>query len=154
RLGPILNDQPGLRIVTNAGGLNPISCAARCGKILSTCGLGRESIGIVTGDDALSQIPEWLQSGIALDHLETGEPLGPVADRLLSANVYLGGRPVAEALTGRSRLVITGRVADASLTVGPAVAHHGWSWDDHDRLAGASVAGHLIECGAQVTGGL
>jgi hypothetical protein len=154
RLAPTLREQPGLKIVTNAGGLNPVSCAARCGEIFSACDLGREPIGIVTGDDLLPQIPEWLRSGIALDHMETGEPLGSVADRLQSANVYLGARPIVEALTGGSRLVVTGRVADASLTVGPAVAHHCWSWDDYDRLAGASVAGHLIECGAQVTGGL
>ena len=77
-----------------------------------------------------------------------------MADRLQSANVYLGARPIADALGAGARIVLTGRVADASLTLGPAAAHHGWAWDDWDRLAGASAAGHLIECGAQVTGGL
>ena len=77
-----------------------------------------------------------------------------MADRLQSANAYLGARPIADALGADARLVITGRVADASLTLGPAADHHRWSWDDWDRLAGASAAGHLIECGAQVTGGL
>ena len=153
-LVPILHQQETLRIVTNAGGLNPRSCAVECGKLLDRAGLGELEIGIVTGDDVLKEIPEWLKSGVALDHLETGEPLSKVADRLQSANVYLGARPIADALGGGARIVLTGRVADASLTLGPAAAHHGWAWDDWDRLAGASAAGHLIECGAQVTGGL
>ncbi len=73
---------------------------------------------------------------------------------IASANAYLGARPIVEALGGGARIVVTGRVADASLTLGPAVYEFGWKWDDWDRLAGGSVAGHLIECGAQVTGGL
>ncbi len=98
--------------------------------------------------------PDGSSEGIDLAHLETGEPITGVAGRLVAANVYLGARPIAEALQGGSRLVLTGRVADASLTLGPAAAHFGWGWDDWSRLAGASTAGHLIECGAQATGGL
>src|SRR5437763_1391417 len=81
-------------------------------------------------------------------------PIVDVADRLVSANAYLGARPIAEAIAGGARIVITGRVADASLTLGPAAARFGWRWDDWDTLAGASAAGHVIECGAQATGGL
>jgi hypothetical protein len=154
RLLPILGDQSGLTIVTNAGGLNPPSCARRCGEILAAAGLNDLPIGIVTGDDVLSRVREWHEAGIPLDHIETGEPLSAVIDRLQSANVYLGAREIAESLQAGGRIVITGRVADASLTVGPAAAHHGWSWNDWNRLAGASVAGHIIECGAQATGGL
>ncbi len=154
RLAPLLQEQPALRIVTNAGGLNPRSCAVASGRHLGRADLGDLAIGIVAGDDVLEQIPEWMNSGLTLDHLETGEPLSMVADRLQSASVYLGARPIAEALGQGARIVLTGRVADASLTLGPAVVHHGWGWDDWDRLAGASAAGHLIECGAQVTGGL
>ncbi len=154
RLAPLLQEQQRLRIVTNAGGLNPPSCAVASGRHLGRAGLGGLEIGIITGDDVLEQIPEWLNSGVALDHLETGEPLTTVADRLQSASVYLGARPIADALGQGGRIVLTGRVADASLTLGPAAAHHDWSWDDWDRLAGARAAGHLIECGAQVTGGL
>src|SRR6185312_3591051 len=95
----------------------------------------------------------WRDDGVALDHMETGESIDRVAERLVCANVYLGARPIAEALGKGARLVLTGRVADASLTVGPVVDRFGWGWDDWNRLAGASVAGHLIECGAQVTGG-
>jgi hypothetical protein len=154
RLVPILSDQMGLKIVTNAGGLNPAACASRCGKILATAGLGDTPIGMVTGDDVLAKIPEWLASGVSLDNMETGRPLSDIADRLQSANIYLGAQPIAEACRSGARIILTGRVADASLTVGPAAAYHDWRWDDWDRLAGGTVAGHLIECGAQVTGGL
>jgi hypothetical protein len=154
RLAPILHQQPGLRIVTNAGGLNPPSCAIQCGAILAHAGAEATAIGVVTGDDVLDRIPGWIGDGLDLSHLETGEPIGGVTGRLVAANVYFGARPIAEGLRRGSRLVLTGRVADASLTLGPAAAHFGWAWDDWARLAGASTAGHLIECGAQATGGL
>ncbi len=112
------------------------------------------AIGVVTGDDVLDRIPEWTRAGLELSHIETGASIASVASRLVAANVYLGARPIAEALQGGGRFVITGRVADASLTLGPAAAHFGWRWDEWAKLAGASVAGHLIECGAQATGGL
>jgi hypothetical protein len=154
RLAPVLRERPGLRIVTNAGGLNPPSCAGSCGDALARAGAGETAIGVVSGDDVLSLIPGWIAQGIDLSHLETGEPITNVAARLVAANVYYGARPIAEAIRSGARLVVTGRVADASLTLGPAAAHFGWRWDDWPSLAGASVAGHLIECGAQATGGL
>ncbi len=150
RLGPSMGEQPGLRVVSNAGGLNPLACAARCARVLE----GDVSIGVVTGDDVLGRVPEWIAAGVDLAHMETGASIAMVADRLVCANVYLGAGAIAEVLTAGARVVITGRVADASLTLGPAAAHFSWSWDDWERLAGASVAGHLIECGAQATGGL
>ena len=154
RLAPILKEQGGPSIVTNAGGLNPSACAARCGAILVCACFGEMRIGVVDGDDVLGRIPDWIAEGVDLAHLETGEPIAKVADRLVSANVYLGARPIAEAIGEGASLVITGRVADASLTLGPAAARFGWAWDDWDRLAAASAAGHVIECGAQATGGL
>ena len=154
RLAPILVENKGLRIVTNAGGLNPPACAARCGQILKSAGMAGTAIGVVTGDDVLGWIPEWITQGIDLSHLETGASITTVASRLVAANVYLGARPIAEALQSGARFVVTGRVADASLTLGPAAAHFGWRWDEWNKLAGASAAGHLIECGAQATGGL
>jgi hypothetical protein len=154
RLGPILADQAGLEIVTNAGGLNPPACARRCGMLLDRSGQGGRTIGIVTGDDILAAIPTWTGEGVNLDHMETGAPIATVIDRLVVANAYLGARPIAEAMAAGSSIVLTGRVADASLTLGPAAAHFGWGWQDWPRLAGASVAGHIIECGAQATGGL
>jgi hypothetical protein len=154
RLVPSLLDQPGLRIVTNAGGLNPPACARRCAAILERAGLGERTLGVVTGDDVLASIPRWIDDGLGLDHMETGAPIATVAERLVVANAYLGARPIAEALTAGAAHVLTGRVADASLTLGPACARFGWAWDDWPRLAGGSVAGHIIECGAQATGGL
>ncbi len=155
RLVPELAVQPALRIVTNAGGLNPIWCARRCGSVLDGLGQGAVALAAATGDDVKSRIPGWLADGVDLAHLETGQPMtAAIAEKLAAANVYLGARSIVRALEDGARIVTTGRVADASLTVGPAVAHFGWSWDDWDRLAAATVAGHLIECGAQVTGGL
>jgi hypothetical protein len=154
RLTPTLREKERLRVVTNAGGLNPPSCARRVGETLRSAGLGAQAIGVVTGDDVLALIPEWIAQGIDLAHLETGAPIASVASRLVAANIYLGAKPIADALDASARFVVTGRVADASLTLGPAVAHFGWGWDEWDKLAGASVAGHVIECGAQATGAL
>jgi hypothetical protein len=137
RLGPILREQPGL---------------AR--SIMDQAGLSDRVIATVTGDDLLPRLDELLASGHSLAHLDTGEPLTAIRGRVVSANAYLGAGPIAEALGRGASVVITGRVADASLTVGPAVHELGWSWDHWDHLAAATVAGHLIECGAQVTGGL
>ncbi len=154
RLAPLLREQPNLKIVTNAGGLNPRSCAAHCGGLLDAAGLGGTCIAVVNGDDVMGRLREWTDEGVDLCHMETGRPIADVIDKLVSANAYLGAAPIARGMTEGARIVLTGRVADASLTLGPAVAAFGWSWDDWPRLAGASVAGHLIECGAQVTGGL
>jgi hypothetical protein len=154
RLGPILQSQPDLKIVTNAGGMNPQGCAAKARAILDRAGLTERRIATVSGDDLMPRLDELLAAGHALTNLDTGEPLSAVRDRMVSANAYLGARPIAEALQRGAHIVIAGRVADASLTVGPAVNDLGWHWDDWDLLAAATVAGHLIECGAQVTGGL
>src|SRR3954467_5980082 len=92
RLAPLLREQTRLRVVTNAGGLNPAACAARCGAILEKAGQGGVAVGVVTGDDILGLIPGWIGEGLALAHRETGEPITGVADRLVSANAYLGAR--------------------------------------------------------------
>src|SRR5262245_55298106 len=154
RLTPTLRDQPGLKVVTNAGGMNPRSCAAMARDILHGAGLDDRRVVVVTGDDLLPRLDELLKSGQRLVNLDTGEPLANVRDRVVSANAYLGARPIADALKLGASVVITGRVADASLTVGPMAFEYGWDWSDRDRLCAAAVAGHLIECGAQATGGL
>ncbi len=154
RLGPILNAQPGLKIITNAGGMNPSACAARARLILDKAGLAERKIGIVSGDDLMPRIDALLADGHPLTNLDTGAPLSSVRSRLVSANAYLGARPVVDALRQGASIVISGRVADASLTLAPAVHELGWKWDDWDRLCAGTVAGHLIECGAQATGGL
>jgi hypothetical protein len=152
-LVPTLQRQPQLRIVTNAGGMNPTSCAKQAAKILADGGLPDVQIGVTAGDDLLGRLDELQAAGCDFQNLETGQPLGELGKPVVSANAYLGAAPIVQALAGGARIVITGRVADASLTVGPVVHEFGWAWDDWNRLAAASVAGHLIECGAQVTGG-
>ncbi len=111
-------------------------------------------LGVVDGDDVLERLPNWRRDGVRFDHMETGQPIDAIESKLVSANAYLGARPIADGLAAGGRMIVTGRVADASLTLGPAAAHFGWDWNDWRRLAGASAAGHIIECGAQATGGL
>jgi hypothetical protein len=154
RLCPILKAQPGLKVITNAGGMNPAACAARARALLDKAGLSDRKIGVVSGDDLMPRLDALLAEGHALTNLDTGEPLSSVRPRLVSANAYLGAPPIVEALRQGASIVITGRVADASLTLAPAVHELGWRWDDWDRLCAGTVAGHLIECGAQATGGL
>lgn len=151
RIAPSLKNQESLKIVTNAGGLNPHSCAVALGQLLANRGLGEIPIGVVAGDDLFNQLGN--SGDTQWPHFDTHAPLGDRVAQAVSANAYLGAQPICEALQQGSRIVITGRVADASLTVGPTMYHYGWDWDNWDRLAAASVAGHLIECGAQVTGG-
>jgi hypothetical protein len=154
RLGPTLRAQPSLKIITNAGGMNPAGCAAQARAVLDRAGLSERKVATVTGDDLLPRLDQLLAEGHALDNLDSGAPLATVRPQVISANAYLGARPIADALRQGASVVITGRVADASLTLGPAVHELGWAWDDWDRLTAGTVAGHLIECGAQVTGGL
>lgn len=154
RLTPELVRQPNLRIVTNAGGMNPLGCARRARDLLDRHGLADRPIGVVRGDDLLPRLDDLLAAGHALAHLDSSAPLADVRARVVSANAYLGSQPIAECLERGAAVVVTGRVADAALTVGPAAFALGWRWDDWDRLAGGAVAGHVIECGAQATGGL
>lgn len=152
-LAPVLRAQPELKIITNAGGVNPLSCAAAAAHVLQSGGLGNELIGVVAGDDLMPQLADLQRAGCLLANLDDRRPLVDLGARVVSANAYLGAREIAAALDAGARLIITGRVADASLSVAAAQHAFGWPWDDWHRLAGASVAGHLIECGAQATGG-
>src|SRR5262249_8549524 len=154
RLAPILQQQPQLKIITNAGGMNPAACAAQARAILEKQGLKNVGLAIVSGDDLLPRLDALLAAGHILSNLDNGEPLAAIRSRVVSANAYLGAAPIVQALNRGARIVITGRVADASLTVAPAMHACAGNWQDWDRLAAATVAGHLIECGAQATGGL
>jgi hypothetical protein len=155
-LTPIIKKGQHFRIVTNAGGLNPRGCAAACQKILRDAGVSGLRIAAVDGDNVLPYIRDQLASGndALLRHLDSGQPITGIADRLTTANAYVGAAPIVEALQQNADIIITGRVADPSLTVGPVIAEFGWKADDYSRIAGATVAGHLIECGTQVTGGI
>lgn len=147
RLAPVLERQPNLRIVTNAGGMNPLACGRKCRELLPN-----RRIAVVSGDDLMPDLDQLLAAGHALAHFDTGEPLASIRSKVVSANAYLGSAPIAEALDRGANVVVTGRVADACLTVGPLMHEFGWTTDD--LLAAGTVAGHLIECGAQATGGL
>ncbi len=138
------------RIVTNAGGLDPEACAAAVQAELVRAGLTNLKVAVVAGDDVLVAVRD---GGRQFDNLETGAELTAVVERLVTANAYLGAEGITAALKAGAHIVITGRVADPSLTVGPCCAHFGWAVTDYDRLAGATVAGHLIECGTQACGG-
>jgi hypothetical protein len=142
----------GIRIVTNAGGLNPLGLADEIGTLAARLGLAPK-VAAVTGDDLLDRLPELQADGIDLAHLDTGQPLADAAARPVTANAYLGGWGIAAALEAGADVVVCPRVTDASLAVGPAAWWHGWARDDWDALAGAVVAGHVIECGPQATGG-
>jgi hypothetical protein len=152
RLVPTLRQQPRLKIITHAGGMNPTACALRAKEILGKAALKR-NIAVVSGDDLMPNL-EALVGAHPLKNLDNGEALQSIRPRVVSANAYLGAGPIADALRLGADIVITGRVADASLTVGPALHEFGWSQSDWDRLCAASIAGHLIECGAQACGGL
>ncbi|HEY2894478.1 MAG TPA: acyclic terpene utilization AtuA family protein [Pirellulales bacterium] len=151
---PTLREQPRLKLVTNAGGMNPRSCAIAAASTLLKAGLAEDRIGVVTGDDLATDLKRLQSLGCKFEHMDTGEPLDLTRYSVVSANAYLGAKPIADALAEGARHVITGRVADASLTLGPAMHEFGWSWTDWNKLAAATVAGHVIECGAQATGGL
>jgi Acyclic terpene utilisation family protein AtuA len=143
------------RLITNAGGLNPLGCAEACRAALEQAGCRSLRIGIVAGDDVLEQARAVAATqSHNFKTLDTGASIGHIRDRLVTANAYLGAGPIIEALADGADIVITGRVADPSLVVAPCVYHFGWNEDQLDRLAGATVAGHLVECGTQVTGGI
>ena len=143
-----------IRVTANAGGVNPVGCAEAVRDVARELGLGgRLRIGTVTGDDIMGRLDEFLARGIELRNMDTNEPLSKVRDAIQSANVYLGAWPMVEALNGGAQVVITGRATDTGLTLAPVIHEFGWRADDWDRLSAGTIAGHIIECGAQASGG-
>ncbi|MFY9553878.1 MAG: acyclic terpene utilization AtuA family protein, partial [Blastocatellia bacterium] len=143
-----------IKVVANAGGVNPRACGAAIAEVARKLGLaGKVQIGVVAGDDILANLDVLMDSGIALENMDTAEPLASIRDRVQSANVYFGAAPIAEALAQGAQIIITGRCTDTGLTLGPMIQEFGWAADDWDRLASGTIAGHIIECGAQCTGG-
>jgi hypothetical protein len=143
-----------IRVTANAGGVNVAGCAEAVKAVAQELGLGGKlKIGIVTGDDILPRLDEFLEKGVELRNMDTGEPLASVRDKVQSANVYLGAQPLVEALDKGAQIVIAGRVTDTGLTLAPMMHEFGWSENDWDRLAAGTIAGHIIECGAQASGG-
>ncbi|HEX5702121.1 MAG TPA: acyclic terpene utilization AtuA family protein [Pyrinomonadaceae bacterium] len=143
-----------IKVVANAGGVNVPGCATAVRNVAQELGLGgKVKIGIVTGDDILDRIDDLLNRGVELRNLDTDEPLATVRDRIQSANAYLGAAPIVEALNRGANVVITGRSTDTGLTLGPMIHEFGWAADDWDKLSSGTIAGHIIECGAQCSGG-
>ncbi|MFQ5536648.1 MAG: acyclic terpene utilization AtuA family protein [Gemmatimonadota bacterium] len=144
----------GIRVVTNAGGVNPEGCAEALVRAAGEAGVGgKVKVGLITGDDLLDRLDELLDAGHALSHMETGAPLAEIRDRVRSANAYIGAEPIVKALEMGADVVVTGRSTDTALTYAPMIHEFGWARDDYDRIAAGVVAGHINECGAQSTGG-
>ncbi|MFI5256445.1 MAG: acyclic terpene utilization AtuA family protein [Gemmatimonadales bacterium] len=144
----------GVKVIANAGGVNPVACARAVLAVAASAGAaGKLRIGVVTGDDLLPRLDELIAGGHPLLNMETGQPLDTVRDRVLSANAYIGSVPIVEALERGANVVVTGRSTDTALTMAPLRFEFGWGATDWDRLAAGIIAGHIIECGAQCSGG-
>ncbi|TVP77346.1 MAG: DUF1446 domain-containing protein [Gemmatimonadales bacterium] len=144
----------GVRIVTNAGGVNPEGCGEALLEAGRKAGVaGKVKVGVVTGDDLLDRLPQLVEEGHELTNMETGRPITDILEDVQSANAYIGADPIVEALRKGADVIVTGRSTDTALTYGPMMHAFGWSPDDHDRIAQGVVAGHINECGAQASGG-
>jgi hypothetical protein len=143
-----------IKVVANAGGVNPEGCRDAVIEAARRRGFGGKiKIGVVAGDDIMSRLDDFISRGVELKNQETGEPLASIRPQVQSANVYLGGRDIAEALDKGGQIIIAGRVTDTGLSLGPMIHEFGWARDDWDRLSAGTIAGHTVECGAQCTGG-
>ncbi len=144
----------GIKVVTNGGGVNPRACAEAVVERARALRLDRAvKVGIVSGDDIMERLDDLLSRGHGLVNMDTGEPLETVLDSVQSANAYLGAEPIVNALGQGADVIITGRVTDTGLTLGPLIHEFGWAANDWDRLSAGTIAGHIIECGAQCSGG-
>jgi len=144
----------GIRVIANAGGVNPLACAESVRELARQVGLaGRARIGVITGDDLMERLDDLLAEGIELRNMDTDEPLESVREMIQSANAYVGAAPMIEALRQGADVVVAGRTTDTALTYAPMMFEHGWAADDWGKIAAGVVAGHINECGAQATGG-
>src|SRR6202521_4460829 len=142
----------GVKFILNAGGLNPMAASEVLLEGLKKFEL-KLKVGVVLGDAVQERLDELQEVGVSLAHMDTGEDIANVRERLVFASAYLGARPLVEALAAGADIVLTGRVADAALFLAPMVTELGWRWDDWDKLAQGIVVGHLLECSGQATGG-
>ncbi len=142
-----------VKIITNGGGVNPQACAEAILASARELGIKGLKIGVVTGDDILERMDEFRSQGIEFRNMETGDDVGVIADKISSANVYFGAFPIVDALQQGADIVITGRTTDTGLTLAPMIYEYGWKEGDWDKLAAGTIAGHIMECGGQATGG-
>ncbi|MDM7924097.1 MAG: acyclic terpene utilization AtuA family protein [Pyrinomonadaceae bacterium] len=143
-----------IKVLSNAGGVNVAGCAEAIRDTARELGLGGKlKIGVVTGDDVLPRLDEFLDSGIEINSMDTGEPLANIRDKVQAANVYLGASGLVEALGKGAQVVVGGRLTDTGLTLAPLMHEFGWTFEDWDLISAGTIAGHIIECGAQSSGG-
>jgi hypothetical protein len=143
-----------IKVVSNAGGVNVEGCAEALRETARELGLGgKVKIGVVTGDDILGRLDEFAEKGVEITNMETGEPLADIRDKVQSANVYLGASGLVEALGKGAQVVVGGRLTDTGLTLAPLMHEFGWKFDQWDLISAGTIAGHIIECGAQASGG-
>lgn len=154
-LGKILPTckKKGIKVIANAGGVNPQACMTAIEAVLARAGISGMTLAIVEGDDILDQLDELVASGEEFANLDNGEPLSRVRDRVTSANVYIGAKPIVEALEQGADIIVTGRASDPSLVLAPLIYEFGWSMEDYDMMAAGTIMGHIVECGPQCTGG-
>jgi len=143
----------GIKVITNGGGVNPVACAEAIIKVAKDIGIKNLKIGVVVGDDIKDKIDDVISAGCELNNMETGESVKTVKDKILSANVYFGAFPIVEALQIGAEIVITGRTTDTGLTLAPMIYEFGWKANNYNLMAAGTVAGHILECGAQSSGG-
>lgn len=146
-------EKDGIKVISNAGGVNPQACKDEILKIAKEKGYKNLKVAVVDGDDILPTIEDLIADGHQLKNMETGEPITTVKDQLLSANIYFGCQPIVEALRLGADVIITGRVTDTGLTLAPMIHEFGWEADDFDKMSVGTIAGHILECGAQASGG-
>ena len=149
---PICKEK-GIKVITNGGGVNPVACAEAIIKVAKDIGIKNLKIGVVVGDDIKDKIDDVISAGCELNNMETGESVKTVKDKILSANVYFGAFPIVEALQKGAEIVITGRTTDTGLTLAPMIYEFGWKANNYNLMSAGTVAGHILECGAQSSGG-
>ena len=142
-----------IRVITNGGGANPMACRDAIFAVADKLGIKKLKIGVVLGDDILDRLDPLSKQGIGFENMETKVALSSIRSQVISANVYFGAAPIVEALKQGAQIVITGRTTDTGLTLAPMMYEFGWQADDWNKLAAGTVAGHILECGGQASGG-
>jgi len=152
RILPIIKEK-NIKVITNGGGVNPVACANAVIQVAKNLGIKNLKVGVVLGDNIKDNLDELIAEGADLKNMETDEPIDLVKDKILSANVYFGAFPIVKALEKGADIIITGRTTDTGLTLAPMIYEFGWKNTDYDLLSAGTVAGHILECGAQSSGG-
>lgn len=145
--------EKGVKVISNSGGVNPLACKDEILKIAKEKGVKNLRIAVVDGDNILDDIDDLIKKDHPLKNMDTGEPISTVKDTLLSANVYFGCSAIVDALKEGANVIITGRVTDTGLTLAPMIHEFGWDQNDFDKMSVGTIAGHILECGAQASGG-